>query len=233
MNKLITLIFLVSTIFLFQSCTNTSVCCDPVEEIPTRPVEFAPKNYERLNFTNLQIGQISLFDETIVQNWRNDDSKFTKTNDTLQLKVIGKDSNGFKIETHIIDKRLYYYQFYVKIIGDSLYINPTNKGEKFFGGLFFYSPFAYPLNEQGLTKWTTNKWQIPQKVVFGRSFGFKENAIINGTNYSKIIGDYDDSGAPSDGPIFLNYYSKEKGFIGFYILTSYFGSDGKLWNLIP
>jgi hypothetical protein len=48
-----------------------------------------------------------------------------------------------------------------------------------------------------------------------------------------MIGNYDDSGAPSDGPIFQYYYSKENGFIGFYVLTSYFGSDGKLWNLIP
>ena len=100
MKSLIILILSIGSIMLIHGCSSTSVCCDPVGDLPTRPVEFAPKNYERMQLKNLQIGQISLFDKTVVQNWSNNDSKFNKTNDTLQLKVIDKDTNGFKIEHH-------------------------------------------------------------------------------------------------------------------------------------
>jgi hypothetical protein len=233
MKNFIILTLSFCSILLLQSCSKTSVCCEPVDELPTRPLEFAPKNYERMSFNNLKVGQISLFDRTIIQNWNKDSSSFEKNTDTLQLKVIDQDSNGFKIETHIINQRNYYDYFYVKIIGDSLYINPTIKGRLFFGGLFLYYKFAYPLTENRLVKWNTNRWIIPQKVVFGKSFGYVENAVINGVKYNKIIGSYDDSSTPSDGPISIYFYSKEKGFIGIYDLATFLGHDGDLWNLIP
>jgi hypothetical protein len=213
-------VFMLLAIVFLQSCSNPDCCVLP-------PFD------NLIKFSNLQVGQTSIYVRTESANWRKDsDSTFKKTTDTVQLKVIEKDVNGFKVEEFHFNKKRPTVYFYFNIAGDSLKVNgvPSTSGAG--SALFLNDVQTFMLNDQGLTKWTTNRWIIPQNMPFGKSFGYVENAIINGNNYAKMMGLYDSNQTVFDGPYRIKFYSNQAGFISIQNLGS-MAQGGEIWNLLP
>jgi hypothetical protein len=222
MKKHIILILSITCTLLIQSC-RTEDCCLPTPN----------GNNNRINFSNLQVGQKSIYIQEESSNWRKDsDTTFKKTVDTLHLKVIDKDNNGFKVEEFHFNKKRPTLAFYFNVVGDSLRVTPVPSTSSIGSATFMGNEQSYTFNEQNLTKWVINRWVIPQDVPFGKRFGYVENIKINNLTIGKAIGYYDSTSTIFDGPYTIKLYSKEAGFISFQTLGS-MAAGGAIWNLIP
>jgi hypothetical protein len=209
-----------ATLFM-HSCKTTEDCCTP------------PPNNNYINFSNLQIGQKSIYVRSESMSWRNDsDTTFKKMTDTLHLKIIEKDANGFKVEEFHFNKKRPTVYFYFNVAGDSLIIKAVPSTSSAGSSMFINDSQTFTLKEQGLTKWTANRWVIPQNIPFGKSFGYVENATINGINYAKALGSYDSNQTIFDGPFRIKLYSKEAGFLSVQNLGS-LAPGAEIWNLLP
>jgi hypothetical protein len=222
MKKYIILVLSMVSILLFQSCASKD-CCFPI-----------PKgNNNRINFTNLQVGQTSVYVQEQSLAWRKDsDTTFKKTVDTLHLKVIAKDDNGFKVEEFHFNKKRPTLTFYFNIVGDSLRVSPFPSTSSIGSATFQGNEQIYTFNDQNLKKWVVNRWIIPQDVPFGKSFGYIENIQVNNLTFAKALGFYDSTSTVFDGPYTIKLYSKEAGFISFQSLGS-FAQGASVWHLIP
>jgi hypothetical protein len=222
MKKYLFLILSITTTLLFQSC-ETKDCCVPLPN----------GNDNRINFSNLQIGQTSVYVQEQSLAWRKDsDTTFKKTTDTLHLKVIGKDDSGFKVEEFHFNKKRPTVYFYFNVVGDSLRVSPVPSTSSIGSATFQGNEQTYTFKDQNLTKWVVNRWVIPQDVPFGKSFGFVENIKVNNLTFGKALCYYDSTSTIFDGPFTIKFYSKEAGFISFQTLGS-MAQGGSIWNLIP
>jgi hypothetical protein len=222
MKKYVFLIFSMAITLLFQSC-ESKVCCDP----------FPNNTGNRINFTNLQIGQTSVYVQEQSLDWRKDsDTTFKKTVDTLHLKVIGKDDNGFKVEEFHFNKKRPTLAFYFNVVADSLRVSPVPSTSSIGSATFQGNEQTYTFKDQILPKWLLNRWLIPQNVPFGKSFGNVENIKVNNLTFGNALCFYDSTSTLFDGPYIIKLYSKEAGFISFQSLGS-FAQGASVWHLIP
>lgn len=186
----------------------------------------------KINFNRLQVGQTSLYVMYSTTDWRkNSDTTFKQTTDTIQLKVIEQNENGFKIEESALNKKRPTINCYFNVTADSLIVSGISSTSSIGSAFFKFDRRAFTLKEQGLSNWTTNTWLTPQNPTFGNNFGALENAVVKNVNYGKVMGSYDSTQSIFDGPAFTRYYSKNNGFINFQILGS-MSAGGTSWYLI-
>ncbi len=226
---------------ILQSCNNKPDCCPiPVEDIETKTPDTIKNNtttqvsVDKINFNDLKVGQTSVYVRQETANWRRESETPTLTTDTIQLKIVSQDELGFKVEewrfNSYPNNNNYYY---FKIINNSLQVTPISIPNF---SLFFVPQGQHILtfNEQVLQKWVLNKWLIPSSLrINGNSQGFIDSVTVNGIRYGKTFGRFDVSLVPTDGPIFVQLYSKSAGFISFQTLGYIFTTGGDVWTLIP
>lgn len=213
-----------STAFMIfiQSCVTKECCLPPPNS-----------NNNRITFSNLQVGQTSVYVQEQSSDWRKDsDTTFKKTIDTLHLKVIGKDENGFKIEEFHFNKKRPTITFYFNVVGDSLLVSPMPSTSSIGSATFLGNEQSFSFKDQNLTKWAINRWLIPQEVPFGKRLGNVENIKINNLSFNNALAFYNSTSTIFDGPYTINLYSKEAGFISFQSLGS-MAKGAAVWNLIP
>jgi hypothetical protein len=195
-----------------------------------------PKYDNKINLGKLEVGQTSVYQNLETDFWPSDSAVFFRTTDTMQLKVVAEDENGFKIEMrYSSNPPSVTNNFYFAVQGDSLFVKPLLKTEQIpyiFSNYSSDSKVALLLNGAGLPVWNLNKWLIPRAIPFGVSYGYPENLKLNGASYFKVLGHRDDGATAFDAPTIVKLYSKESGFISFQILGNR-PRSAIIWNLIP
>jgi hypothetical protein len=194
-----------------------------------------PKYDNKINLANLEVGQTSVYQNLETDYWPTDSAIFFRTTDTMQLKVVAKDENGFKIEMRYrSNPPSIKNNFYFDVQGDSLFVKPfpTELVPSLFSNYGLDSKVSLLLNGAGLPTWELNNWLIPKKIPFGVSYGYPENVKLNGATYFKVLGQRNSKATVFDAPSIVKLYSKESGFISFQILGSR-PPSALIWNLIP
>ena len=116
MNKYFNLSIILTSISLFSQCKKETVVTTS----------------NHINFENLAIGQKSYYINFKSKNPTLDsDTAFKATTDTILLKVIDKNENGFLIREEWLNTLILPAQYYFKIQGDTLIVKPATNQTHF------------------------------------------------------------------------------------------------------
>lgn len=204
-----------------------------------------PFNGENIRFDNMAVGQsaryLGLFGENYFMPTTND---YSYTNDTLVLRVIGEDANGFKVaeSLHYVgdvhpwmagDKDSIYI-YYLKVENDSLRAKPIGSdgpGSRIFN--YNIWNWGLPLKDISSQEVEISGW----KTTFGycecRQEGYAEDVTLFYQTYSgrsNVI--VENSAMAWDGAGETYVFSKKHGILRF---SSYgwWTQSGYGWDLLP
>jgi hypothetical protein len=238
--KLIHIIMVVMliTLIIVSGCDNS------IEPLPGKSI-----------FGNLEVGNVSYyvgfegedyFDSTNIN--------FHYTEDTLIVKVLDLDSNGFligvqytegstliqRIKSGEFDSRSHLpiteSEFYVNIKNDSLIIQPPHESEAFkytilFGDISIYYTYKLPLSQITTNKIKIRGWKTSVPYCECDSEGYIENFKILNNKYSYVNAIVDDSpmGYDASGKTFI--YSQQYGIVRTYDVSWWF-KTGTGWDFL-
>ena len=217
MKKHFTPFLILMSIFLFSQCKKETVV--------------TASNH--INFENLAIGQKSYYINFKSKNPTLDsDTAFKATTDTILLKVIDKNENGFLIREEWLNTLILSAQYYFKIQGDTLLVKPLTNQTQIESAFFNSKHTLYILNDKNLPLWKATRWAVLKDVNVFNGFGKLENVKILNKNYSAALAFYDSNQIVFDGPAYAKIYTKSDGFISFQTIGG-FAPYGSLFNLLP
>lgn len=217
MKKYLILLVIFTTVILFTQCKKETV--------------ITTSNH--VNFENLAIGQKSYYINFKSKNPTLDsDTAFKVTTDTILLKVIDKNENGFLIKEEWLNTLILPAQYYFKIQGDTLLIKPVSSQTQIESAFFNSKHTLYILTDKNLPVWKATRWAVLKDLNVFKGFGKVENVKILNKNYSSAIAFYDSNQIVVDGPAYAKIYTKADGFISFQSIGG-FAPYGSIFNLMP
>ena len=217
MKKHFTPFLILMSIFLFSQCKKETVV--------------TASNH--INFENLAIGQKSYYINFKSKNPTLDsDTAFKATTDTILLKVIDKNENGFLIREEWLNTLILPTQYYFKIQGDTLFVKPLTNQTQIESAFFNSKHTLYMLTDKNFPLWKATRWAVLKDVNVFNGFGKLENVKILNRNYSSAFVFYDSNAIVFDGPAYSKFYTKTDGFISFQTIGG-FAPYGSLFNLLP
>ena len=217
MKKYFNLLIIFTTIFLFSKCKKETV--------------ITTSNH--INFENLAIGQKSYYINFKSKNPTLDsDTTFKATTDTILLKVIDKNENGFLIREEWLNTLILPAQYYFKIQGDSLFVKPLANQTQIESAFFNSRHALYILTDKNFPVWKATRWAVLKDLGVLKGFGKVENIKILNKNYSSSIAFHDSNQIVFDGPAISKIYTKSNGFITFQTIGG-FAPYGSIFNLMP
>lgn len=182
----------------------------------------------KINFNEMKVGQESYYVRFETTSAWDTNPVYKQLKDTVRLKIVAKESEGFKIEEKRLNQdapNTYYY--FLKIVGDSLFYHRTTDYSSFFsvGDRFLLKTNNLPLL-------TTNQWATPINENADEIFGSISEVTFMGKTYKNPILYYNRKSIPWDGPEITKVYSKNDGFISFQS-TAWRASLRYMYNLAP
>ena len=165
MKKLHYLSLAIGAILIFTNCNKCIV---------------EPTN-THIHFNNLAVGQKSLYVRFESRNvWSDSDTTFKQMADTLVLRVVAQDSNGFKIAEEIFPRNIATFYYYFNIKNDSLYVKPLPSAQGINSVVFNFGATTFTLKDNNLPKWTLNQWGKPKDLTIVEAFGKNRRFSIFG-----------------------------------------------------
>ena len=217
MNKYFNLSIIFITIFLFSQCKKETVVTTS----------------NHINFENLAIGQKSYYINFKSKNPTLDsDTAFKATTDTILLKVIDKNENGFLIREEWLNTLILPAQYYFKIQGDTLIVKPATNQTQIESAFFNSKHALYMLTDKNFPLWKATRWAVLKDLNVSKGFGKLENVKILNKNYSSAFAFYDSNATVFDGPAYSKIYTKSDGFISIQTVGG-FAPYGSIFNLMP
>ena len=217
MKKYLSLLVVFATVFISIQCKKQTV--NP------------PSNH--INFENLAIGQKSYYVNFKSKNPTLDsDTAFKVTTDTILLKVIDKNENGFLIREEWLNTLILPAQYYFKIQGDTLLVKPASNQTQIESAFFNSKHALYILTDKNFPVWKATRWAVLKDLGVLKGFGKVENVKILNKNYSAALAFHDSNQIVFDGPALSKIYTKSDGFITFQTIGG-FAPYGSIFNLIP
>jgi len=220
---------------LFSACKHDFCGFSETDPIP---------NPGPISFENLAIGQTSKYLGLWGEDYYNDNNDiFGYTDDTLELKIVGQDAQGFKVREsfHYVgdvvdwlkpDKDSVYY-YYLEIVNDTLRIHP-GQANNFLSRIFAYhtSKSGLPVANITSPKIEITGWKTAMTYCECRRTGFAENYSLFGQNYPLLNVVVENSPMSFDGNGETYVYSKSDGIIRF-STYSWWTQSGIGWDLLP
>ena len=217
MKKYLNLLVVFTAVFLFSQCKKETV--------------ITTSNH--INFENLAIGQKSYYINFKSKNPTLDsNTAFKATTDTILLKVIDKNENGFLIKEEWLNTLILPAQYYFKIQGDSLLVKPISSQTQIESAFFNSKHALYILTDKNFPLWKATRWGVLKDLNVFNGFGKLENVKILNKNYSTALAFYDSNQIVVDGPAYAKLYTKSNGFISFQTIGG-FAPYGSIFNLMP
>ncbi|MFN0175354.1 MAG: hypothetical protein ACKVU0_11945 [Saprospiraceae bacterium] len=222
-------------ILLFSACKHDPRVYPDPDPIP---------NPNPIRFDNLTVGQssryIGLWGEDY---YTNNNNHFGYTDDTLQLKIVGLDTQGFKVEEtfHYTGDVLSWwnydkdsvYHYYLKIKADTLRFNPSHGtyiNSRIFG--YFTVINGLPLADITSPKIEISGWKTNLPYCECRRTGYAEDYSLFGQTYPRLNVVVDNSPISFDGNGETHVFSKAKGIVR-YSTYSWWTQAGIGWDLLP
>lgn len=217
MKNYFNLFIVFTTLFLFSQCKK----------------ETANTNFNHINFDSLAIGQKSYYINFKSKNPTLDsDTAFKATPDTILLKVIDKNENGFLIREEWLNTLILPAQYYFKIEGDTLLVKSLSNQTQIESAFFNSRHASYILVDKNLPVWKATRWAVLKDLGVLKGFGKVENVKILNKNYSAALAFHDSNQIVVDGPALTKIYTKSNGFISFQTIGG-FAPYGSIFNLLP
>ena len=206
-------------------------------------------------FGNLKIGNVSYYICFEGDNYYDStNTSYHYTGDTLIVKVIDENANGFlisgeytkgstlivNIKNGVLDSTLYSAytksEFYVNIKNDSLIIQSPQDTDTYLSTILFGDIFPFYTYKLPLTQITTNKvvirgWKTSFPYCECDKEGYIENLNVLNNIYSRANVIVADSPMGFDAPGKTFIYSKECGIIRTYTV-SWWTKKGMGWDLL-
>ena len=201
-------------------------------------------NYNPIKFSNLAVGQKSRYLNLWGEDYYSGNSNnFGYNDDTLQVKIVGKDAKGYKVEEtlHYVGDLVQWFQYdkdsvyhyYLKVSGDTLRISPSNTNNvrsRLFG--YQVTVQGIPLAEFAAPKLEIQGWITSLNYCECRRTGYTENYTLFGQTFPRLNILVENSAMAVDGNGETYVYSKAKGIVRF-STYSWWTQSGIGWDLLP
>ncbi len=220
---------------LFSACRHDPRVYPEPDPVP---------NLNPIKFENLTVGQKSHYLGLWGEDYHtNNTNNFGYTDDTLQLRIVGLDAKGFKVEETFIytgnvlswltfDKDSVYH-YYLKILDDTLRINPshgTYVNSRIFG--YHTAKNGLPLADIASPKIEISGWKTNLPYCECLRVGYTENYTLFGQTYPRLNVVVENSPMSFDGNGETYVFSKANGIVRF-STYSWWTQGGIGWDLIP
>ena len=200
----------------------------------------------RIRFDLPAVGQVSKYLNLAGEMYySSDNSQFVYLDDTLQLEIVAKDANGYKVaETlHYVDgvyswleqdkDSTYYY--YLRIVNDTLYASVASPDisylrSRIFG--YYTAQTGLPLKQIDAPKVEILGWKTSFNYCECRQEGFAENYKLFGKVYDRLNVIVENSSMAFDGNGETYVFDKPFGIVRF-STYSWWTQSGYGWDLIP
>ncbi len=208
---------LVFSLALFNSCEK--------EQVNT------PAN-GNIQFNNLAVGQKSIYiGFKSRMPWSDSDTAYKPLNDTLILTIIEKNDTGFRVKEERTDVSFKPSFYYFKIVGDSLFVKPSIT-DYVNSSVLIGGPKSFVLKNNGLSKYTVNRWNVLKDVYSLTGFGILNDVTILNKKYETTLMYHNPNAMVFDGQAYTRIYTPEDGFLCFEALGG-FAPFGTIFYLTP
>jgi len=199
-------------------------------------------NRNPIRFDQLAVGQISQYLYLWGEYYQSmENNHFGYLDDTLQLKIVGQNDQGFEVEEtlhYVGDVPIYFnatkdsvYRYYLKIEGHNLFIRKNNQP--------YLHSRIFEFNTSMVGWWLPNfggleveilGWKTSLGYVSGRRTGYTKSYTLFGQTYPRLNVLVENSPMSYDGMGETYVYSRTSGIVRF---SRYSLSKGYGWDLLP
>lgn len=195
------------------------------------PEDVVPQNSLKIDFSNLAVGQESRYARLTAQKyWSESDTTYQNGNDTLILRIESQDEFGFKVSESHTSLKIATFEYYFKVVGDSLFVKPLPQMSFLNSMVFSPVPQSFFLKDTGQPILALNRWWLPKDVGITEGVGRALDVRINNILYDKTLVDYNFKPMAVDGQAIVKIYTRTKGFISFQAVGG-FSQTGLMYNL--
>jgi hypothetical protein len=217
MKSLNYLLILVFSIALFNSCKK--------EQVITA-------SNGNIQFSNLAVGQKSFYiGFRSRMPWSDSDTAYKPMNDTLTLTIVEKNDTGFRVKEERTDVSFKASFYYFNVVDDSLFVKPSIT-DYVNSSVFLGGPRSFVLKNNGLSKFTVNKWNVLKDVFSLTGFGVLNDVTVLNKKYETAFMYHNPNAMIFDGEAYTRIYTPEDGFLCFEALGG-FAPYGTIFYLVP
>jgi hypothetical protein len=208
------------------------------------PMTIMPSPNPHIHFDDLQVGQSSKYLCLKGFGYGYIGSSFSYLDDTLELKLVAENSNGFLVQEKLfyngeVAPAFNYYkdstlQYYIQVFNDTLRFKPVGPSPYLRSMIFefFISRQGLPIKNFTQPQLKMRSWHTSLPGVAARKTGYIENYPLFGVNYPHLNVVIENTAMALDGNGETMMYHYHDGIIRASTYSSW-TSSGYGWDLLP